>query len=81
VEKFGGIDILVNNASAISLSSIEQTEAKRFDLMHGINVRGTYLMSKACIPYLRKSANAHILNMSPPLNMDPNGLPLIWLTP
>lgn len=70
IEEFGGIDILVNNASAINLSPTEQTEAKRFDLMHGINVRGTFLMSKACIPYLRKSANPHILNLSPPLNMD-----------
>lgn len=76
VEKFGGIDILVNNASAISLTSTEQTEAKRFDLMHGINVRGTFLMCKACIPFLRKSANAHILNLSPPLNMQPK-----WFAP
>lgn len=71
VEAFGGIDILVNNASAISLTATEQTEAKRFDLMHGINVRGTFLMSKACIPHLKKAENPHILNLSPPLNMDP----------
>ena len=70
VKTFGGIDILVNNASAISLTSTEQTEAKRFDLMHGINVRGTFLVSKACIPHLKKSTNAHILNLSPPLNMN-----------
>ncbi len=70
VAKFGGIDILVNNASAISLTTTEQTEAKRFDLMHGINVRGTFLVSKACIPHLRKGSNPHILNLSPPLNMD-----------
>ncbi len=70
VEEFGGIDILVNNASAINLSATEQTEAKRFDLIQGINVRGTFLMCKACIPYLRKSVNPHILNLSPPLNMD-----------
>lgn len=70
VDLFGGIDILVNNASAINLSPTEQTEAKRFDLMHGINIRGTFLMSKACIPYLKKSSNPHILNLSPPLNMD-----------
>lgn len=70
VDTFGGIDILVNNASAINLSPTEQTEAKRFDLMHGINIRGTFLMSKACIPYLQKSSNPHILNLSPPLNMD-----------
>jgi len=71
VETFGGIDILINNASAISLTPAEQTEVKRFDLMHGINVRGTFLMSKACIPYLRKAQNPHILNLSPPLNMEP----------
>ena len=70
VKTFGGIDILVNNASAISLTPTEQTEAKRFDLMHGINVRGTFLVSKACIPHLKKSTNAHILNLSPPLNMN-----------
>jgi citronellol/citronellal dehydrogenase len=68
---FGGIDILINNASAINLTPTEQTEAKRFDLMHGINVRGTFLMCKQAIPYLRQSSNAHILNLSPPLNMNP----------
>lgn len=71
VEIFGGIDILINNASAISLTTTENTEAKRFDLMHDINVRGTFLMTKACIPYLRKSGNPHILTLSPPLNMNP----------
>lgn len=71
VEAFGGIDILINNASAISLTTTEQTEAKRFDLMHDINVRGTFFMTKACIPYLKKSANPHILTLSPPVNMDP----------
>lgn len=71
IEMFGGIDILVNNASAIALTNTEQTEAKRFDLMHSINVRGTFLMSKACIPYLKKSDNPHILNLSPPINLDP----------
>jgi citronellol/citronellal dehydrogenase len=71
VERFGGIDILVNNASAIGLTPTEQTEPKRFDLMHGINVRGTFFMSRACIPHLRKAANPHILNLSPPLNMNP----------
>lgn len=71
IEALGGIDILINNASAISLTNTEQTEAKRFDLMHGINVRGTFFMSKACIPYLKKATNPHILNLSPPLNMDP----------
>lgn len=70
VETFGGIDVLINNASAISLTGTEKTEPKRFDLMHDINVRGTFFMSKACIPHLKKSANAHILTLSPPLNMD-----------
>jgi len=70
IEKFGGIDIVVNNASAISLTTTEQTESKRFDLMHSINVRGTFLVTKACIPYLKKSSGAHILTLSPPLNMD-----------
>ncbi len=71
VQAFGGIDILINNASAISLTNTEQTEAKRFDLMHGINVRGTFLVSKHCIPHLKKGSNPHILNLSPPINMDP----------
>lgn len=70
IETFGGIDILVNNASAINLTPTEKTEAKRFDLMHDINVRGTFFVSRACIPHLRKSTNAHILNLSPPVNMD-----------
>ncbi len=70
-ERFGGIDILVNNASAITLTSTEQTETKRFDLMQSINVRGTFLVTKACIPHLKKSANAHILTLSPPVNLDP----------
>jgi citronellol/citronellal dehydrogenase len=71
VEIFGGIDILINNASAISLTTTEQTEAKRFDLMHSINVRGTFLVTKACIPHLKKSTNPHILTLSPPINLDP----------
>ena len=71
VEVFGGIDVLINNASAISLTSTEKTDTKRFDLMHDINVRGTFFVSKACIPYLRKGNNPHILNLSPPLNMQP----------
>lgn len=70
IEKFDGIDILINNASAINLATTEQTEPKRFDLMYDINVRGTFMMSRACIPHLKKSANAHILNLSPPLNLD-----------
>lgn len=71
VERFGGIDILINNASAISLTLIEQTELKRFDLMHAVNVRGTFFVSKACIPHLKKGTNAHILNLSPPINLHP----------
>ena len=71
IEVFGGIDILINNASAISLTTTETTEPKRFDLMYDINVRGTFFVSKACIPYLRKGSNPHILNLSPPLNMSP----------
>ncbi|MFM7671467.1 MAG: SDR family oxidoreductase [Bacteroidota bacterium] len=71
ISRFGGIDVLINNASAISLTPTEQTEAKRFDLMHDVNVRGTFLMTKACIPPLRKSANPHILTLSPPVNLDP----------
>jgi citronellol/citronellal dehydrogenase len=71
VGRFGGIDIVVNNASAISLTRTEKTEAKRFDLMHTINVRGTFLVTKQCLPYLRKSGNAHILTLSPPLNLKP----------
>lgn len=72
-ERFGGIDILVNNASAISLTGTLETPMKRFDLMFGVNVRGTFVCSQACIPYLRQSAqagrNPHILNLSPPLSM------------
>jgi citronellol/citronellal dehydrogenase len=70
VETFGGIDILVNNASAINLSGTEQLDMKRYDLMHGINTRGTFLCSKLCIPHLKKAENPHVLNLSPPLNME-----------
>lgn len=70
VAAFGGIDILINNASAINLATTENTEPKRFDLMYDINVRGTFMVCRACIPYLKKAANPHILNLSPPLNMD-----------
>jgi citronellol/citronellal dehydrogenase len=70
VEAFGGIDILVNNASAIHLTGTEATPMKRYDLMHRINTRGTFLTSQLCIPHLRKAANPHILNLSPPLNME-----------
>ncbi|KAH8332887.1 hypothetical protein KR074_002340 [Drosophila pseudoananassae] len=71
VAKFGGIDIVVNNASAISLTSTPDTDMKRYDLMHNINTRGTFLVSKECLPYLKKSNHAHILNISPPLSMKP----------
>ncbi len=70
VQTFGGIDILVNNASAISLTSTLHTSMKRYDLMHQVNTRGTFLCSQVCLPHLLKSDNAHILNLSPPLNME-----------
>jgi len=76
VNAFGGIDILVNNASAVNIAATEQTESKRWDLMHNINIRGTFFMSQACIPYLKEAHNPHILNLSPPLNMDPR-----WFAP
>lgn len=68
VDKFGGIDILVNSASAIHLQDSEMVPMKRFDLMHSINNRGTFMMSKYCIPYLKKSSNPHILTLSPPID-------------
>jgi citronellol/citronellal dehydrogenase len=71
VEAFGGIDVLVNNASAISLTGTLDTPMKRFDLMWGVNARGTFACSQACIPHLRKSSNPHILTLSPPINLDP----------
>ena len=70
VARFGGIDVLVNNASAISLTGTIETPMKRYDLMHQINTRGTYACSQACIPHLLKSSNPHILNISPPLNFE-----------
>jgi citronellol/citronellal dehydrogenase len=70
IRAFGGIDILVNNASAISLTGTEQTTMKRYDLMHQINTRGTFVCSQAAIPYLKQASNPHILNISPPLNME-----------
>ncbi len=76
VEQFGGIDICVNNASAINLGSIEDVPLRRFDLMNGIQVRGTYAVSQACIPHLKGRANPHILTLSPPLLLDPK-----WLRP
>ena len=79
-DHFGGIDILINNASAISMTGTLETPMKRFDLMFGVNVRGTFLCSQACLPYLKQSAqagrNPHILNLSPPLSMKPH-----WFAP
>lgn len=74
VASFGGIDIVINNASAIFLTPTEQTEPKRFDLMNDINVRGTFFVTKTCIPYLKKSLHAHILTLSPPVNLHPKWL-------
>ncbi len=75
-DTFGGIDVLVNNASAISLTNLQSTDIKRFDLMHSVNVRGTLVCSKAAIPYLKKSPNAHIITLSPPINLFAH-----WLKP
>jgi citronellol/citronellal dehydrogenase len=71
VARFGGIDICVNNASAIQLTGTLQTDMKRYDLMNGINARGTYLTSRCCIPVLKRAANPHVLMLSPPLDMSP----------
>src|SRR3569833_4218047 len=76
VKTFGGIDILVNNASAIALTNTQDTDMKRFDLMHQINTRGAYLSSKLCVPHLGRSANPHILMLAPPLNITEK-----WLAP
>ena len=76
VSTFGGIDICVNNASAISLTGTLATDMKRYDLMHQINTRGTFLVSKACIPHLKRAANPHVLMLSPPLDMAPK-----WFAP
>jgi citronellol/citronellal dehydrogenase len=76
VETFGGVDILINNASAIDLRGIDKLDMKRFDLMHQINARGTYLCCKAALPHLRKSDNPHILTLSPPLDLNPK-----WFAP
>ena len=70
VERFGGIDICVNNASAISLRPTSTTSMRRFDLMHSVNTRGTFLVSRTCLPHLQKAENPHILNISPPLNFE-----------
>ena len=75
-ERFGGIDVLVNNASAIFLAGTVDTPPKRFDLMHQVNVRGTFLCSRAAIPYLARAPNPHILNLSPPLDLRPS-----WFAP
>jgi citronellol/citronellal dehydrogenase len=74
VEKFGGIDVAVNNASAINLSGTEAMDMKRYDLMQSINTRGTYVVSKACIPHLKQSENGHVLTLSPPISLDPKWL-------
>ena len=71
VAEFGGLDVCVNNASAISLTPTTKTDMKRYDLMHSINTRGTFLVSQKCIPHLAESENGHIINMAPPLDMDP----------
>jgi len=71
VDRFGGIDILINNASAISLTGTLQTPMKRYDLMHQVNARGTFAVSQACLPHLLQAANPHILNLSPPLSLQP----------
>lgn len=70
VARFGGIDVVVNNASAISLTGTSETPMKRFDLMHEVNVRGTFLLTKACLPFLERSSNAHVLTLSPPPSLD-----------
>lgn len=71
VEEFGGIDIVINNASAINLSGTEELEVKRYDLMQEINARGTFVMTKACLPHLKRAANPHVLTLSPPLDLNP----------
>lgn len=76
VQRFGGIDILVNNASAISITGTEETSLKRYDLMMDINMRGTFACTQACLPYLKQAANAHVLVLSPPIDLDPK-----WLGP
>ena len=76
VERFGGIDICVNNASAINLSGTEALDMKRYDLMQDINVRGTFAVSRACIPHMRGRENPHILTLSPPIDLNPR-----WLGP
>ncbi|OBA64812.1 short chain dehydrogenase [Mycobacterium sp. 1100029.7] len=74
VQRFGGIDVCVNNASAIAVEPTAALSAKKYDLMQEINLRGTFLLTKACVPHLEKSANAHVLTISPPVNMNPRWL-------
>ena len=74
VAQFGGIDVVVNNASAIDLAGSELLDAKRYDLMQDVNVRGTFMLTRAAVPHLRRSANPHVLTLSPPLNLDPKWL-------
>jgi NAD(P)-dependent dehydrogenase (short-subunit alcohol dehydrogenase family) len=74
VETFGGVDVCVNNASAIATDPTEQLAVKKFDLMSDINIKGTFLLTRACLPHLRKSINPHVLTISPPLNMNPRWL-------
>jgi len=76
VDAFGGIDVLVNNASAISLTGTAETPLKRFDLMHAINTRGTFACTRACLPHLERAPNPHVLNLAPPLNLNPR-----WFAP
>ena len=76
VERYGGVDVCVNNASAINLSGTEALEPKRYDLMQSINTRGTFVVSRACIPHLKRSENPHILTLSPPISLEPR-----WLAP
>jgi citronellol/citronellal dehydrogenase len=71
VDRFGGIDVCVNNASAINIAGTEALEMKRYDLMQDINTRGTFVVSKACVPHLKQAENPHILTLSPPLDMNP----------
>lgn len=70
-ERFGGIDICVNNASALNLASVADLPVKRYDLIQSVNVRGTFVLTQACLPHLRRSDHAHVLTLSPPLNLDP----------
>ena len=76
VERFGGVDVCVNNASAINLAGTEALDMKRYDLMQDINTRGTFVVSRACIPHLKRAENPHILTLSPPISLEPR-----WLGP